>query len=87
MDHLIGALLELVFNVVLVGTGRLIVAVVSFGQWRGASMFDDEESIHGGAGALSFVLNGQRVITTTGMGLLGFLFYMVLVVALGVSAS
>ena len=50
-------------------------------------MFDNEESVHAGAGALSFVLNDQRVMTTTGMGLLGFLFYLVLVVALVTSAS
>jgi hypothetical protein len=50
-------------------------------------MFDTEESIHGGAGALSFVRNGQRVITTTGMGLLGFVFYLLLAAVLVVSAS
>ncbi|MGO4395761.1 hypothetical protein AB4Z46_30830 [Variovorax sp. M-6] len=42
---------------------RLIVAVIAFDQWRGASMLDDEEHIHGGAGAGSFVRNGQRVVT------------------------
>jgi len=34
------------------------------------------------SGALSFVRDGQRVITTTGMGLLGFVFYLLLAVAL-----
>ena len=82
MDHLLGALVELVFNVLLVGTGKVIIAVVSLGKWRGGSMFDTEESVHAAAGALSFVRDGQRVITTTGMGLLGFVFYLLLGVAL-----
>jgi hypothetical protein len=87
MDHLLGALLEIVFGTVVVGTGRVIVAVLSLGRWRGASMFDTEESIHGGAGALSFVRDGQRVVTTTGTGLLGFLFYLLLAVVLIACAS
>lgn len=87
MDHLLGALLEFVFNLVLVGTGRVIVAVVTLGRWRGASMFDSEESIHGAAGALSFVRDGQRVVTTTGMGMLGFLFYFLLITLLVVAAT
>ncbi len=82
MDHLLGALLEFVFGTVLVGTGRVLVVVLSVGRWRAASMFDNEERIHGGAGAFSFVRDGQRVITTTGSGLLGFLFYVLLVVVL-----
>lgn len=87
MDHLLGALLEVVFGTVFVGTGRVIVAVFSLGRWRGASPFDNEERIYGGAGALSFVRDGQRVITTTGTGLLGFLFYFLVAVVLIASAS
>ena len=87
MDHLLGALLEVVFGTVFIGTGRVIVAVFSLGRWRGASPFDSEESIYGGAGALSFVRNGQRIVTTTGTGLLGFLFYFVVAVVLITSVS
>ena len=50
-------------------------------------MFDTEESVHGAAGALSFVRDGQRVVTTTGLGLLGFIFYLLLAVALVLAAS
>lgn len=87
MDHLLGALAELVFNVLLVGTGKVIITVVSLGRWRGASIFDTEERVHGAAGSLSFVRDGQRVITTTGMGLLGFVFYLLLAVGLFLLAS
>ena len=87
MDHLLGALLEVVFGTVFVGTGRVIVVVFSLGRWRGASPFDSEESIYGGAGALSFVRDEQRVVTTTGTGLLGFLFYLLVAVVLIASAS
>ena len=82
MDHLLGALLEIVFGTFLVGTGRVIVAVLTLGRWRGASMFDTEESVYGAAGALSFVRDGQRVVTTTGTGMLGFLFYVALATVL-----
>ena len=87
MDHLLGAALEFVFAVILVSTGRIVVSVLSFGRWRGASMFDKEEGKFGGAGALSFVRDGQRVLTTTGQGLLGFLFYFALVALLVVQAA
>lgn len=87
MDHFLGAALEYLFTVVLVGTGRIVVGVLSFGRWRGASMFDKEEGTFGGAGALSFVRDGQRVVTTTGQGLLGFLFYFALVALLLVQAA
>jgi hypothetical protein len=87
MDHLLGALFEVVFGSIFVGTGRVIVAVFSLGRWRGASPFDSEEKTYGGAGALSFVRDGQRVVTTTGTCLLGFLFYILVVAALIASAS
>jgi hypothetical protein len=87
MDHLLGALLEVFFGTIFVGTGRVIVAVFSLGRWRGVSPFDSEEKIYGGAGALSFVRDKQRVVTTTGTCLLGFLFYFLVAVVLIVSAT
>jgi hypothetical protein len=82
MDHLLGALFEFLIHAFFVGTGRVIIAVFTLGRWRGASMIDAEEMTYGAAGALSFVRDGQRVITTTGNGLLGFLFYVALAAVL-----
>jgi len=87
MDHLLGAFFEVVFGTIFVATGRVIVAVFSLGRWRGASPFDNEEKIYGRAGALSFVRDGRRVVTTNGTCLLGFLFYFLVVVLLIASAS
>jgi hypothetical protein len=78
MDLLLSVLLETVIKVVIVGTGRLLVTVLSFGRWRSASFFTDEEKTHGGAGVLSFVQDGQRVATTTSLVILGLVFYFVL---------
>lgn len=59
-------------------TGRVVVWFVSLGQWRGEQLFDDEGRVHGAAGALSFVRDGRRVITDTGLLFFGITFYVVL---------
>lgn len=56
-------------------TGRVVVWLVSFGQWRGEQLRGDEGRIHGAAGALSFVRDGRRVITDTGLLFFGIAFY------------
>jgi hypothetical protein len=47
--------------------GRLAIWMVSLGRWRGEQLLGDEGRIHGAAGALSFVRDGRRVITETGL--------------------
>ena len=64
-------LLELVLSL----TARGLVWLVSFGKWRGEAWSTNEASIHSAAGSLSFVLNGQRVITSAGLTLIGMAFY------------
>ena len=61
-------------------TGRVFVWLVSFGRWRGEQLLGDEGSIHGAAGALSFVRDGRRVITDTGLLFFGIAFYVVVFV-------
>jgi hypothetical protein len=61
-------------------TGRVVVWFVSFGQWRGEQLRGDEGRIHGAAGALSFVRDGRRIITDTGLLFFGIAFYVVLLV-------
>lgn len=75
MDEIIGAAL----GVVGIQTGRLVVWLVSFGKWRGEPLFGDEGRIYGAAGALSFVRNGKRVISETGLLFVGVAFYVALV--------
>jgi hypothetical protein len=81
------AIIEFLLSVVLVWTGRIMVPIISLGRWRGASLQGKEEKIYGAAGALSFVRDGRRVVTTTGMGLLGFLFYFCVVATLVAHAT
>jgi hypothetical protein len=75
MDSLIGAALEVFLTV----TGRFAVWLFSFGRWRGEPLGSEEGRIHGAAGALSYVLEGRRVITHTGQLFAGVAFYVVLV--------
>ena len=75
MDEIIGGVL----GVFTIQTGRVVVWLVSFGKWRGEPMFGDEARIHGAAGALSFVRDGRRVITETGLLFVGVVFYVVFV--------
>lgn len=78
MDELIGALL----GTLTIQMGRVAIWLVSFGQWRGEPMLGNEGRIFGAAGALSFVRDGQRVITKTGLLFAGMAFIAVLVVAI-----
>lgn len=63
-------------------TGRAVVWLVSLGQWRGEKLLGDEGRIHGAAGALSFIRDGRRVVTDTGLLFFGITFYVVLFVAI-----
>jgi hypothetical protein len=74
MDKLISGVLGFMVR----QTGRVVVWFVSLGQWRGEQLFDDEGRVHGAAGALSFVQDGRRVITDTGLLFFGITFYVVL---------
>ena len=76
MDELIGA----VIGVISIEIGRLAVRVFSLGRWRGEARLGDESRVFGAAGALSFVRDGQRVVTDTGLLFAGIA---VLVVVIG----
>jgi hypothetical protein len=78
MDEIIGGVLA----VIAVQTGRVLVWLVSFGKWRGEPLFGEEGRIYGAAGALSFVRDGKRVVTDTGLMFVGVVFYVVLIAAI-----
>jgi hypothetical protein len=82
MENVLNWLLWLLVEFVLVGTGKAVVRVVSFGQWRGEHMSRNEGRIYSAAGALSFKREGQRVITVNGLLFVGVFFYVVLAVLL-----
>lgn len=75
MDELIGTAL----GIITIQIGRLAVWSLSLGRWRGEPLFGDEGRIFGAAGALSFVRDGRRVITETGLLFAGIAFVIVLV--------
>lgn len=69
-------------EVLLVFTGKLVVAAVSLGRWRGQDLSSKEHLVYGPAGALSFRRDGQRVLTHDGLLFVGVLFYGVLTLGL-----
>jgi hypothetical protein len=77
MDEIIGGVL----GVIAIQTGRALVWLVSGGKLRGEPLFGDEGRIYGAAGALSFVRDGKRVISESGLYLVGGAFYLALLVA------
>ena len=83
MDEIICAVL----GVVAILTGRVVVSVISLRRWRGESLDGGEGKIYGAAGALSFVRDDQRVVTTTGQLFTGIAFYVLLVLGLAVCAA
>lgn len=71
MDELLSVLSWLIVELLLIGTGRLVICIASLGKWRGEQFGGAEGHIHSAAGSLSFVLDGQRVVTRTGLLFLG----------------
>ena len=62
-------------------TGGLLVRLLSIGRWRGESLKGKEAPLDTPAGALTFVLDGQRVVSTNGLTLVGIAFYGLLAAA------
>jgi hypothetical protein len=63
-------------------TGAWLVRLLSLGRWRGEDLNGHEARTHAAAGALTFVLDGQRVVTAVGLTLIGMAFYGLLAGAL-----
>ncbi|MBX3587083.1 MAG: hypothetical protein KF796_10600 [Ramlibacter sp.] len=82
MDDFLALAAWLVVEVVLIQTGRVAVWFATLGRWRGERITENEGRIHGPAGALSFVREGRRIVTASGMLFAGILFYAALVLFL-----
>lgn len=82
MESVLSGLAWLFVELLLIGTGRGVVRLLTLGRWRGEQFAGDEGRIYGPAGALSFRLDGQRVITKAGLFVAGALFYLLAVPAL-----
>ena len=78
MEELLAFVVWLLVEVILLKTGKAVVSLGTLGRWRGEKVSEKEGRIHGLAGALSFKRDGQRVITTNGLLVVGFLFYFAL---------
>ena len=81
MEEGIGMLLWLALELAVAGKGRVLVRVISRGNWRG-QRDEQERRTHSAAGALWFTRDGQRVFTQAGLRLTGLLFYVVLAITL-----
>jgi len=81
VDELFVLLGWVLVELVLIGTGKAAVTLATLGRWRGEQLSSRESRVHGLAGALSFVRDGQRVVTRTGLLFVGIGFYVVLVSA------
>ena len=68
MEEGIGMLLWLALEIAVAGTGRVLVRVISRGNWRG-QRDEQERRTHSAAGSLWFTRDGQRVFTQAGLRL------------------
>ena len=79
MAEIITAFVWELLELILAFTGKFVVWALSFGRWRSESVRENESRVFAAAGALSFVREGQRVITATGLVFAGLAFYMLLI--------
>jgi hypothetical protein len=87
MDELLSAVFLFVIEVVVINTGRAVLAVVTLGKWRGEKLASREARVYGLAGALSFKREGQRIVTANGLLFIGGAFYVGVVAWLAYLAS
>ena len=80
MDTAVLAGLWIALDTLLMLSGKVVVCLATFGQWRGERLMQGEARIYGPAGALSFLRDGQRVVTGLGLSIAGALFYFVVLV-------
>lgn len=59
------------FEVGFVLLEKLVVPLITFGRCRGERLTTDEYKIHSAAGALSFLVEGKRVISHIGLLFVG----------------
>lgn len=78
MEEGLAVLLWLSVELLLIYTGRGVIAALSLGCWRGEQIQRKEGRIHSAAGSLSFVRDGQRVVTAGGLFFAGLVFYIAL---------
>lgn len=77
-----------VVELVLAFTGKVVVWAFSLGRWGSESLGENESLVFAAAGALSFLREGRRVVTITGLVLAGLAFYLlVLLLSLAFSAK
>lgn len=74
--------MEIVFELLLMMTGRIVICIATLGRCKCESLLSDDYRIHGAAGALWYARDGRCVVTQTGQSLAGCLFYAGLVLAL-----
>lgn len=67
--------MDAILELLLVLTGKGLVWALSLGRWRGEKLSRTAAGVHAAAGSLSFVLDGQRVITAAGLTLVAIVFY------------
>lgn len=80
MEEGLALLAWLSFELVLLFTGKGVITALSLGRWRGEQISKKEGHTYSAAGSLSFVRDGQRVVTATGLLFAGLGFYAALVV-------
>lgn len=69
---------EVLIQVLLVLTGKVLVFLISLGAWRSESMSGTRSIQYTLTGPLSFIHQGGRFITVAGQELIGIVFYAML---------
>lgn len=80
IDAIVGFVVWLLVDVLFVSVGKMVICLLTLGRWRGER--GNEGRIYGAAGALTFVRDGQRVLTDRVAATLGVFFCVGLVVCL-----
>jgi hypothetical protein len=56
----------------------LLIRLIGQGRWQSEGIRSNKHAMHSGARALSYRLDGRRVVTVEGQWIIGLVFYVVL---------
>ena len=82
MEDGLTLLVWLALELMLLYTGKYVIASLTLGRWRAEHFGQKEGRIYSAAGSLSFIREGRRVITVNGLLFAGLAFYFFLATAL-----
>ena len=75
MDEVLIFVAYVLIEILLLKTGAVLVRLLSLGRWQTEAIWSTDHRVFGAAGSLSFVKDGTRFVSNTGLIVLAIVFW------------